>query len=114
MTTSQELEAQVAEIELRLAEARKALEAQRAQEKNLVIEQINELIAKHGILAQELTFSTLSKENKLHPARSSQKAASKPKYRDPKTGATWTGHGKAPRWITNFDKEAREQFLIEK
>ncbi|WP_371826730.1 H-NS histone family protein [Caballeronia sp. SBC1] len=21
------------------------------------------------------------------------------KYRDPKTGATWTGHGRAPNWM---------------
>lgn len=32
-----------------------------------------------------------------------------PKYRDPKTGATWTGLGKAPRWITGRD---RTPFLI--
>ncbi len=32
-----------------------------------------------------------------------------PKYRNPATGETWTGRGKAPRWIA--DKE-REQFLI--
>ena len=32
-----------------------------------------------------------------------------PKYRDPATGATWTGRGKAPKWIQ--DKE-REQFAI--
>ena len=32
-----------------------------------------------------------------------------PKYKDPVTGATWTGRGKPPLWIA--DKE-REQFLI--
>lgn len=29
----------------------------------------------------------------------SKRAAGVPKYRDPKTGATWTGHGRAPGWI---------------
>jgi DNA-binding protein H-NS len=26
------------------------------------------------------------------------------KYRDPATGATWTGRGKAPRWIQDQDR----------
>ena len=34
-----------------------------------------------------------------------------PKYRDPVTGATWTGRGKAPLWIADKD---RSQFLLEK
>lgn len=32
-----------------------------------------------------------------------------PKYRDPATGQTWTGRGKAPKWI---DGKNREAFLI--
>ncbi|MDD2610360.1 MAG: H-NS histone family protein [Giesbergeria sp.] len=32
-----------------------------------------------------------------------------PKYRNPLTGQTWTGRGKAPKWI---DGQDREQFLI--
>ncbi|GHC88156.1 H-NS histone [Pseudorhodoferax aquiterrae] len=31
------------------------------------------------------------------------------KYRDPASGATWTGRGKAPRWIADRN---REEFLI--
>jgi DNA-binding protein H-NS len=33
-----------------------------------------------------------------------------PKFRDPKTGATWTGRGKSPIWFKN---EKRNEFLIE-
>ncbi len=40
----------------------------------------------------------------------SSKAASRnvgiPKYRDPATGATWTGRGKQPRWIEGKDRTA--------
>jgi DNA-binding protein H-NS len=32
-----------------------------------------------------------------------------PKYRDPATGKTWTGRGKAPKWI---EDQKRDQFLI--
>ncbi|MBC8753004.1 H-NS family nucleoid-associated regulatory protein, partial [Paraburkholderia podalyriae] len=33
------------------------------------------------------------------------------KYQDPKTGATWSGHGRAPGWIANA--KDRSKFLIE-
>lgn len=33
-----------------------------------------------------------------------------PKYRDPKTGATWSGRGKAPQWIASARN--RDRFLI--
>ena len=37
-----------------------------------------------------------------------------PKYRDPETGATWSGRGKAPRWISAAEAEgkSRDSFLI--
>jgi hypothetical protein len=35
-----------------------------------------------------------------------------PKYRDPKTGATWSGHARPPAWIK--DARDRSVFLIEK
>ena len=43
--------------------------------------------------------------------RACSRTASKvpPKYRDPITGKTWTGRGKAPKWI---DGQDRTKFLI--
>jgi len=41
------------------------------------------------------------------PARKLGKVA--PKYRNPATGQTWTGRGKAPKWIDGKD---RAKFLI--
>lgn len=32
-----------------------------------------------------------------------------PKYRDPVTGATWTGRGRAPKWL---EDKKKEDFLI--
>ncbi|WP_059499280.1 H-NS family nucleoid-associated regulatory protein [Burkholderia sp. ABCPW 11] len=29
----------------------------------------------------------------------------KPKYWDPKTGVTWSGRGRAPRWLVGKDRE---------
>jgi len=39
-----------------------------------------------------------------------EKTSAPAKYRDPATGATWTGRGKPPNWIKDQD---REDFLIE-
>jgi DNA-binding protein H-NS len=39
-----------------------------------------------------------------------------PKYRDPKSGQTWSGRGTPARWITAYEKKGskRDQFLIAK
>ncbi|WP_434716177.1 H-NS family nucleoid-associated regulatory protein [Paraburkholderia sp. A3RO-2L] len=42
----------------------------------------------------------------------SKKASVPPKYRDPDSGATWTGRGMAPAWIR--DAKDRSKFLIER
>jgi DNA-binding protein H-NS len=38
------------------------------------------------------------------------------KYRDPKTGATWSGRGAPARWISEYEKagKKRDSFLIAK
>src|SRR5258708_3610811 len=38
-------------------------------------------------------------------------SAAAAKYRDPKTGATWTGHGRAPSWIAAAKN--RDKFLVD-
>jgi DNA-binding protein H-NS len=39
-----------------------------------------------------------------------------PKYRDPKTGETWSGRGAPARWLTAYEKQGkkRDSFLIDK
>ncbi|ALL68284.1 DNA-binding protein H-NS [Paraburkholderia caribensis MBA4] len=44
----------------------------------------------------------------VKPVKSKRRIS--PKYRDPKTGATWTGMGRAPAWIK--DAKNRDTFLI--
>jgi len=45
----------------------------------------------------------------VFPAARRGGAKMPPKYRDPATGKTWSGQGKAPLWIANQD---RSRFLI--
>lgn len=43
-----------------------------------------------------------------------ERASPAPKYKDPKSGATWSGRGRDPRWMTAYLAEGKkkEDFLI--
>ncbi|WP_175907619.1 H-NS histone family protein [Burkholderia seminalis] len=82
--------------------------AQQAEEARLaeldsVIATIREQIAEYGITPDQLF-------GRRRAAAPSARAPIAPKYRDPKTGATWSGRGKAPHWIA--DAKNRNRFLI--
>lgn len=70
---------------------------QRGKEKAADLNTVKLLVAKHGL-----------KWSDIKPAKAASKVAAK--YRDPNTGAEWSGRGKPPVWIRDF--EDRTQFLI--
>ncbi|ABK13649.1 H-NS histone family protein [Burkholderia cepacia] len=96
MATYLELKAQAEAL------ARQAEEA-RLAELDSVITTIREQIAEYGITPDQLF-------GRRRAAAPSARAPIAPKYRDPKTGATWSGRGKAPHWIA--DAKNRNRFLI--
>lgn len=73
----------------------KADQIRKDQEKGDVIDKIKVAIEHYGITAAELYDGKPAKMVKIPRP----KKASAPKYRDPATGATWTGVGKRPRWF---------------
>ncbi|HDR9511567.1 H-NS histone [Burkholderia cepacia] len=82
--------------------------AQQAEEARLVeldsiITAIREQIAEYGITPDQLF-------GRRRAAAPSERAPIAPKYRDPKSGATWSGRGKAPQWIAGAKN--RDRFLI--
>ncbi|QIL78832.1 H-NS histone family protein [Diaphorobacter sp. HDW4A] len=77
----------------------------RRQELSAAVAQVRGLVAEYGLTAQDV-FPT-GRGARSGSATSGVKVA--PKYRNPETGETWTGRGKAPKWIQNQD---REQFAI--
>ncbi|MFG0677695.1 H-NS histone family protein [Delftia sp. WSY_7] len=84
---------QKAEIEARIAEVLKA-------EKGGAIAKVRELVQQFQ-LTQEDVFAT--------GKRKSPAGTGVAKYRDPSTGATWTGRGKPPGWIKDaVDRTAFE------
>lgn len=93
MSQLKELLQQREAIEQAIAQARQS-------EKSAAIAQIREIVSEYGLTAQDVFTGRGGKPNKA------PKVA--PKYRDPVTGSTWTGRGKAPIWVG----ENREQFLI--
>ncbi len=89
-----------------LLKQRDALEAKireaRQNELKDAIAKVRALVAQFELTAEDV-FGSGRRASKGTGAKVA------PKYRDPATGDTWTGRGKAPRWIADKD---REQFLI--
>lgn len=95
MASYQEIKAKIAELE------RRAEELRRSEQEN-AIQEIRDLMQNHGLSLQDLEKGT-----KKPPKTENARVAAK--YRDPNSGATWTGRGRAPRWLNGRSKE---DFLI--
>ena len=91
MTSYTELLAQKATLDAQIA----AAQAERRAEG---IAAARALIQEHGLTAAD-----------VFPAAKAKGSVGVAKYRDPTTGATWTGRGKPPNWINGKD---RAPFLI--
>ena len=97
MASYKQLTAQLNKLHQEVAAAREKEVAQ-------AIADIKQKIAEYDVTAEELGFTS--------PRKPSRKAASTSvaRYRNPKTGETWSGRGRSPGWIAGKN---RERFLIE-
>jgi len=96
MTTYQEYQAKIAELQ-NLAESARKTEINKAKEQILAImREFNLTIADLGPAA---------KSGKPVKPR----APVPMKYRDPASGQSWTGRGRAPKWL---EGKKKEDFLI--
>jgi DNA-binding protein H-NS len=89
-----------------------------ARKAQVAIDQIRDLMLKHGLTTADIEAKAKARRaaNSLNGFAAAGKAKSAagqkvPKYRDHKTGATWTGHGRAPGWIASA--KDRSVFLID-
>lgn len=89
--------------------------ARKAQD---AVDQIRGLMLKHGLTTTDIEAKAKARRAARglngHGGNGKVKAVTggKPaKYRDHKTGATWTGHGRAPGWIAGV--KDRTHYLIE-
>jgi len=102
----------------KLQEQAEALVTRRAQG---ALDQIRELMLKHGLTTRDIEARAKAKRDRAQAARlgmdgksvgaGARKGKLPPKYRDPKTGATWSGHARPPAWIKNV--KDRSKFLID-
>lgn len=93
MATYKELLSQKAKLE-------EQLEAARLAEVETAIQQVRQIVHEYGLTAEDLGLAIKAKKRKGMVVP--------PKYMDPKTGATWSGRGRAPAWIG----KNRDRFLI--
>lgn len=96
MATYRELKAQAEALVQKAEEARLA-------ELDSIITTMREQIAEYGITPEQLF-------GRRRVVATNTRAPIAPKYQDPKTGATWSGRGKAPQWIASAKN--RDRFLI--
>src|SRR5580704_17701376 len=105
MATLEALQAKIKKLE-------QQAEALIAKQASGVIEKIRGLMEKHGLTSADIDAHASGKRpsTKTVSKTLSKSNAAVAKYHDPKTGATWTGHGRAPGWIANV--KDRRKFLI--
>jgi DNA-binding protein H-NS len=94
----EELKAKIADLQAQAARLKE-------EEKEQAIGMARTMISAYGITARDLGLDK-SPKGKTGPKAGNKIAA---KYRDPQSGATWSGRGKTPRWINGAD---RSQYAI--
>lgn len=104
MATLQSIQARIQKLQAQAQE----LAAAKSTE---VLEKIRGLMEKHGVSVADIeAFVGKRHGRKSQPGAAAKPSTSTAKYADPKTGATWTGHGRAPAWIANA--KDRTKFLV--
>src|SRR5471032_1504997 len=91
-----------------------------AKKVQAAVDQIRKIMLAHGLTTKDIEAKAKAKREAKAAngtassvkakVASSLKGSTPPKYQHPKTGATWTGHGRAPAWIA--DAKDRKRYLI--
>jgi DNA-binding protein H-NS len=92
------------EIQAKIADLQAQAEVVKREEKQQAIDAARAMIVSYGITAKDLGLDKVK-------AKAGPKTGGKipAKYRDPLSGATWSGRGKTPKWINGAD---RSQYAI--
>lgn len=92
-----------AELQAQIAELKKQADAARSSELAAAKAKVVEIMDTFGLTITDIA-SAVGKGK-----ASKGKTVVAAKYRDPSTGATWTGRGRAPLWLNGRSKD---DFLI--
>ncbi|OWT67909.1 MULTISPECIES: H-NS family nucleoid-associated regulatory protein [unclassified Achromobacter] len=114
--------AQQAKIEKEIGKLRKRAELLHTKRRKPVVATIIRSMREYNITPEEIAAAfgkparaPAAARKGAAPAAPRAKRAVAPKYRHPDTGETWSGRGKAPRWLTAAEAEGakRDSFLIQ-
>ncbi|MCD8494378.1 MAG: H-NS histone family protein [Burkholderiaceae bacterium] len=110
-----------AKIEKEIEKLKKQAQALQNKKRLPVIRSIIKSMKEYDITPEEITaaFGKRGASKTAAPKTTSGKRGPRGpvpiKYRHPETGDTWTGRGKAPRWVTDAEATGRkrEEFLVQ-
>jgi DNA-binding protein H-NS len=108
----------VTEIKKQIAALEEKAARLAEEETKASVAKVRALMSQLGVTLEHLSSVATKKAAAVKRAiigkRDTPKRASKgaPKYQDPKTGATWSGFGRAPGWIVSAKN--RDVFLVDK
>lgn len=107
------------QIQAKLKKLQAQAEAMLAKKAQVAVDQIRALMLEHGLTTADIEAKAkATRVGKTPEGRASSgkvnvaqnvKTKAAPKYQHPATGATWSGRGRAPRWIAAA--KDRTQFL---
>jgi DNA-binding protein H-NS len=107
----------LASVERQIQSLQAKAEKLKVRDKIPAVREIIGLMKDHGISVPELHAAVDGRAKARKASRSKLKGRKiKPMYRNPKTGETWSGRGRAARWIVALEKAGRKraEFLIKK
>jgi DNA-binding protein H-NS len=99
-------------IQVKLRKLQAQADAMIAKQSSEVLETIRGLMAKHGLTTADIDAHIGGKKRgpNVRAKAAVTVASATVKYRDPKSGATWSGRGPAPAWIATV--KDRTKFLV--
>lgn len=112
--------AQKQKIEKEIQRLQKQAEALESKRRGPALASIVRAMREYNITPEEVAVAYSKKTTRSSPRKAAATPPAKAKrkvpakFRHPETGETWSGRGKAPRWITSAEErgERRDTFLI--
>ena len=107
------------QIQAKMDKLKAQAEALAAKNAQVIVDKIRALMLQHGLTTKDIEADAKTKRaaktvggKAAGGVKTSKKSGGKvaAKYQDPKSGATWTGRGRAPAWIASA--KDRSKFLI--
>lgn len=101
----------LAELLQRQAALHQEIASLQRAERIRAIDEILAIMAKHDLTVADLV-ATRAASAKAHTGKTGRKVAAK--YRDPASGATWSGRGLTPKWLSAklAEGRAKEDFAV--